>query len=174
MQNKTRELTLLGILFGLALILSFLESLMPPAPFLPPGVKLGLSNIITMYCLLYLGIGQAYSLALLKAGFVLITRGAVAGVLSVSGGILSVSVMVLMMRPKKWSVSVFLLSVFGAVSHNLGQLMAASLLIGETASLFYLPILILSGVGMGAVTGGILRIVLPASGKLQQTLRKEA
>lgn len=79
MQIKTRELTALGLLFALALILSFLEGLLPPVPFLPPGVKPGLSNIVTMYCLLYLGAGQALLLAVLKAGVACITRGITAG-----------------------------------------------------------------------------------------------
>lgn len=170
MRKKIGEITLLGILFALALILSFLEGLLPPVPFLPPGVKLGLSNIITMYCLLCLGAEKAYLLAVLKAGFALLTRGFTAAVLSACGGLLSVTVMLLLMLPKQHMVSVFLLSVFGAVSHNLGQLSAASLLIGGSAALAYLPILLMAGVLMGTVTGSVLRVVLPAVKKLRGIL----
>ena len=167
MQMKTRELTALGLLFALALILSFLEGLLPPVPFLPPGVKPGLSNIVTMYCLLYLGAGQALLLAVLKAGFAFITRGITAGLLSGCGGLLSIAVMLIVMIPKRHQASVFLLSVCGAVSHNIGQLAAAGLMVGGFAAFAYLPMLLVSGVVMGAVTGLMLRAVLPAISKLR-------
>lgn len=171
MRQKTKSIALLGLLFGLALILSFLEGLIPPIPVLPPGVKLGLSNLITMYCLLYLGAGQAYLLATLKAGFALITRGAVAGLLSGCGGILSVTIMLLLMKPKRFSISVFLLSVCGAMSHNLGQLIAVSGIIGGGAAFSYLPILLIAGVLMGTVTGLVLRVVLPAVDRLNHVIQ---
>lgn len=167
MQRKTRELTALSLLFALALILSFLEGLLPPVPFLPPGVKPGLSNIVTMYCLLYLGAGPAFLLAFLKAGFALVTRGIMAGLLSGCGGLLSVTVMLLVMLPKKHRASVFLLSACGAVSHNIGQLIVAAGMVGGFAAMAYLPVLLLSGAVMGTVTGFVLRAVLPAIGRLR-------
>ena len=166
MQKKIRNITGLGLLFALALVLSFLESLLPPVPFLPPGVKPGLSNIVTMYCLFYLGPLQAYSLILLKALFALITRGVTASMLSLFGGFAAVTVMLILMIPKKHMLSVFLLSVFGAVAHNIGQLAAAGFLIGGLAAAAYLPVLLVSGIVMGMLTGTILRAVLPAISKI--------
>ena len=64
--KKIQYITTMGLFFALALVLSALEGLLPPMPFLPPGVKLGLSNIVTMYCLLYLGAGSAYAVVVLK------------------------------------------------------------------------------------------------------------
>ena len=68
----------MGLLFALAMALSFLESLLPALPMLPPGIRLGLSNIVTMYALFVLGPVSGYTIAVLKALFVLLTRGAVA------------------------------------------------------------------------------------------------
>ncbi len=166
MNDKVRRVAALGMLFGLALILSFLEGLLPPIPALPPGVKLGLSNLVTMYCLFYLGKRSAYALAVLKAGFAVFTRGGTAGLLSLCGGILAVTVMILLSLPKKPRLSVFLLSVFGAVSHNVGQLIASAALIGGFAAFGYFPILFLSGIVMGTVTGVLLKLVLPAVARL--------
>mgnify|MGYP000891538714 CR=1 FL=1 len=78
-----------GMLFALSMALAFLEGLLPTVAFLPPGVKLGLSNIITMYALFCVGEKRALLIALLISIFVLLTRCTVAGILSLSGGILS-------------------------------------------------------------------------------------
>ena len=79
MKRVSATVALTGLLAALALALSFLEGLLPPLPFLPPGAKLGLSNIVTMYAAGTLGLPYAVFLALLKGGFALLTRGAVAG-----------------------------------------------------------------------------------------------
>lgn len=86
----------MGLLFALAMALSFLESLLPALPMLPPGIRLGLSNIVTMYALFVLGPVSGYTIAVLKSLFVLLTRGAVAAAMSASGGIASVTVMLLL------------------------------------------------------------------------------
>lgn len=173
MNHKVRQVAVLGMFFALALVLSFLEGLLPPIPMLPPGIKLGLSNIVTMYCLLYLGKGSAYLLAVLKAGFAFLTRGSTAGFLSLCGGVLAITVMVVLMLPKRYIISVFLLSVSGAVGHNIGQLAGSVVLIGGFAAFAYLPVLLLAGVVMGAVTGIILKTVLPAVERFHFPLQKQ-
>ncbi|HOD02241.1 MAG TPA: Gx transporter family protein, partial [Clostridiales bacterium] len=80
-----QKTALFGILSAQALLLSFLEGLLPS--FFPvQGIKLGLSNIVTMYCVSSPGISYALAVTLFKAFFALITRGAVASLLSLSGG----------------------------------------------------------------------------------------
>ncbi|MFR3484817.1 MAG: Gx transporter family protein, partial [Clostridia bacterium] len=148
----------LGILFALAITLSWAESLIPPLPFLPPGVKLGLSNVVTMYCLFCIGWKEAFLIALLKGAFAFVTRGATAGFLSSAGGILSVLALLLCVRIFKQRVSYTALSITGATCHNLGQLLVASFLVDTPLYLFYLPVLLLSGIFMGACQ---LRTVLP-------------
>ncbi|MFA9381059.1 MAG: Gx transporter family protein, partial [Acetanaerobacterium sp.] len=137
----------------------------PIGGFLPAGVKPGLSNIITMYAVFFMGYGEAFSIAVLKSLFVLLTRGATAAFLSASGGLFSVLVMLLLLLPKR-KLSYLSISVFGSVTHNLAQLAAVSLILGNDA-LFYAPVLVISGVAMGVVTGMLLRAVLPALGRLR-------
>ncbi len=148
-----------GLMLALALVLSVFESMLPALPFLPVGVKLGLSNIVTMYCLLFLGAKTAFAVAVLKALFVLLTRGAIGAALSLSGGLCSVCLMLLFKRIP--GLGDRLISVVGAISHNIGQLILASIILKSIYTFYYLPVMILSGVGMGLITGILLRLVMP-------------
>ena len=129
--EKTRRVALMGLLFALSVVLSFLEGTLTPLLGLPPGVKLGLANVVVMYALFFLGRGSAFTLVLLKSFFVLLTRGAMAGALSLGGGLLSLGVMAVLClfrsRP-----SVFILSVCGAITHNFGQLLVINLLMTQS------------------------------------------
>ena len=162
MRNETaRRVALGGMLFALALVLSAAEGALAPLLGLPPGVKPGLANIVVMYALFFLGRGPAVSLVLLKALFAALTRGLSAGALSLSGGLLSIGLLMLLLLPRE-KPSLVLLSVAGAISHNLGQLLMASLWLGTGISLAYAPVLILSGIAMGSLTALSLRLLLPA------------
>jgi heptaprenyl diphosphate synthase len=161
--QKNHRLALSALMLAFALVLSWLEQLIPILPFLPPGVKLGLSNIAVMYCLFCLGLPTAALVAFLKALFVFLTRGMIAGLLSASGALLSLLVMYLVSR---LPVSYLLLSVLGAIAHNIGQLLAVSLWLKLSFFSYYLPLLILSGVGMGLLTGFTLKLIMPALQRL--------
>ena len=76
--QKARETAWTGMLFALAIALSYLESLVSPLLGLMPAIKLGLSNIVVMYALLFLRTRTALLLVLLKALFAFLTRGATA------------------------------------------------------------------------------------------------
>jgi heptaprenyl diphosphate synthase len=154
------------MLFAVAMVLSFMEGLLPPLPYLPPGFKLGLSNIATMYALFFMGKGRAFTIAVLKALFVFMVRGFTSGALSLAGGIASICVMVLLSALLKEKISYLLLSVFGAIFHNLGQLAALTLIMGNTYAVWYTPVLLVAGVIMGCVTGSILRVVMPAFNRI--------
>ena len=158
---KVKRLALMGLLFALAMALSFLESLLPALPMLPPGIRLGLSNIVTMYALFVLGPVSGYTIAVLKSLFVLLTRGAVAAAMSASGGIASVTVMLLLSLLPGIRRQYLLLSVFGGAAHNVGQLIAARFIIGNQYVWYYLPVLLAAGLLMGAITGMALRVVMP-------------
>ncbi|MDD2955897.1 MAG: Gx transporter family protein [Oscillospiraceae bacterium] len=160
-KTDVRRITYLGLLFALAVVLSYLESLVQ-LPGLPPGVKLGLSNIVTMYCLFFMGAQNAFVLAVLKAFSVFITRGVTAAALSLAGGLLSLLVMLLLLRLKRLDLSYTAVSIGGAVFHNAGQLLVACLITATPVTFFYFPVLLFSGVCMGVVTGVLLRTVLPA------------
>ncbi|MDR2909014.1 MAG: Gx transporter family protein [Oscillospiraceae bacterium] len=154
----------MGMLFALALVLSLLEGA-APLPLPVPGARIGLSNIVVMYCLFLRGAGSAYLLGVLKAMFVLMTRQASGALLSLSGGILSITAMLLIMRFYKGGFTA--VSVGGAVAHNLGQLFCASLYLGEkNILLFYLPPLAAVGVLVGLLTAVLFRAVLPAINRI--------
>lgn len=156
MKYRASKTALMGLLFALSLVLSFVESAF--SGFIPiPGIKLGLSNIVVMYCLFFLGKKEAYALAVLKAFFVFLTRGPVGAAMSLSGGILSVTVMLLLTRER----NPLFVSVCGGLSHNVGQLAAASLFLSSGMVFYYFPVLAVAGMGMGVFTGVTLRLLTP-------------
>lgn len=172
--SKAKHVALSGLLFALAMALSFMEGLLV-IPGLLPGMKLGLANIVVMYALFYMGPRQALILDVLKALFVFLVSGFTAGFLSLCGGLLSLLVMwllyyVLPVRPT-W----FILSVCGALAHNIGQLLGAGVIISSSLSLYYAPIMLVMGLVMGSFTSITLRAVLPALGRLgYNTIEKSA
>ena len=162
--KKTHEIALSGLLFALAMALSFIEGTLV-IPGLAPGMKLGLANIVVMYAVFFMGARQALLLVVLKALFTLLTRGPVAGLLSLCGGLLSLGVMwALYHLPHRptW----FILSVCGAVAHNLGQLAGASVVLSSRLALGYAPVLLVSGLAMGGITAASLSALLPALEKM--------
>ena len=171
-RSKAYTLALMGMMFALAMVFSFVEGMLPAAPMLPPGVKLGLSNIVTMYALLFLGVKEGYTIAVLKSLFVLLVRGPIGAALSLAGGLASITVMVLKATVASLRQSKSLLSIAGAVFHNLGQLLMSVVIIGNAWAFSYLPVMLLSGVGMGLVTGIMLRLIAPYLTRLNIGLNK--
>lgn len=163
--SKTGSIVLTGILFAAASVLGIFENALQ-LPFIVPGVKFGLSNIVVMFALFYLGTNKTILLALLKALFVFITRGTVAGILSLCGGLLSVIIMLILMFVFKEKISYLMISITGAVFHNLGQLAAISLLYTNILFWFYLPVLLISGIIAGIITSILLKVSLTALSKL--------
>ena len=161
-----KNLVLAGLLFAIAIVLSIVESSLPPLLVFVPGVKLGLSNIVVMYSLFFLGKKRAFTITILKSLFVFITRGLIAGVLSLTGGILSIIVMLLLILIFKDKISYLLLSISGATFHNIGQFIALSLIYTNLYLWVYLPVLIISGVAAGIATSTLLKFILPAFKKL--------
>lgn len=159
MGNKTKKIALCGLLGALALVLSFLEGMLPPLPGLPPGAKPGLSNIVTMFAAGSLGLPYALAIALLKGGFAFLTRGITAGLMSLSGGLLSTLAMWLIW--KKTRFSLLFTGVGGALAHNAAQLCVALLLTGK-AALFYIPAMLILSVVCGLCSGLVLKLILPA------------
>lgn len=172
MNRKTGYITLVGMLGAMALILSLVESLVPTSGILPPGVKLGLSNIITMFAAYSLGFPAAAAVTLIKALFALITRGAVAGLLSLVGGMLSAAgICIAASLDKKRRLGFTGVSIIGALLHNFGQL-GAVVLITSFAAAAYAPILLISAVASGTVTALLLRAVWKYIAKLEIKIRK--
>ncbi len=166
--KKNYKIALIAILCALAISMGFLEGLIPPIPFLPPGAKLGFSNIITMFTAGSLGLPQALTVAAVKSLFAFVTRGATAGFMSLSGGLLSAFAMYFLMKYSRKYLGLVGISVICAVCHNLGQL-AAARIITQTQTIYnYAPALAVFGIVMGTLTGIVLKAVLPALEKMKK------
>jgi len=164
--NKTQMLVLTSLIFAAALVLAIVENMLPPLPIAVPGIKFGLSNIAVMYALFFLGKRQAYTIGILKAVFVFVTRGGIAGLLSLSGGILSITVMILLMAIFREKITYLIISIFGAVFHNIGQFIVITVIYTGMNMIAYLPVLLISGLAAGIVTSTLLKFIMPAFQRL--------
>ena len=164
--NKTQMLVLTSLIFSAALVLAIVENMLPPLPIAVPGIKFGLSNIAVMYALFFLGRRQAYAIGILKAVFVFVTRGGIAGLLSLSGGILSITVMILLMAIFRDKITYLIISIFGALFHNIGQFIVITVIYTGINMWAYLPVLLISGLAAGIVTSTLLRFIMPAFQRL--------
>lgn len=160
---RTAKIALLGILAAQALVLSVLENFIPAIPGLPPGAKPGFSNIVTMFTASLMGLPGALTITVIKSLFAGITRSVTAGVMSICGGFLSSLTMVALLKSERNPFGITGISVMSAIAHNAGQLVAYCVITGTPALVYgYGPFLLLFAVLTGAVTGTILKIVLPA------------
>lgn len=160
-KTKTFSMVFTGLLFAAAIVLSMIESQFPPVFAAVPGLRFGLSNVAVMFCLFCVSRRQAVMLAVMKALFVFITRGAIAGMLSLAGGLSSILVMVILAVIFKEKISYAVLSMFGAIFHNIGQFLVVSVLFIDIFVWAYLPVLILFGMAAGLMTSVLLRLILP-------------
>ena len=156
---NTKKLILSAILTAFALVAFVIEGAIPP---LTPiyGVKLGLANVFTLFALYVLG--KPYGMAVMLLRIVLgniFTGQLVSFIYSLTGGLLSFLLMILLKRFFSLK-QMWVLSVLCAVTHNIGQLLAAILMMQTLAIAYYLPVLILSGIIAGALTGLCAQFVL--------------
>lgn len=148
---KTKKLALGGMLVVLALILSYVESLLPLSLGVP-GIKMGLPNIVILFALYKLGWKDAAAVSLVRLLLVSILFGtAFSLAYSAAGAALSLGVMLLLKKSGKFSAAG--VSVAGGVAHNGGQILVAMALL-ETAEIgYYLPVLCVSGTVAGICVG---------------------
>ena len=146
-----KKIAYLSMFLALALVCSYVETLIP-FPIGIPGVKLGLTNIIVILVLYCIGEKEAILISILRillSGFMF--GNAFAIIYSLAGGILSFILMMLMKRTKKFSV--ITVSIAGGISHNIGQMLLASILIESYYIVSYLPVLLISGTITGFLIG---------------------
>ena len=155
---NAKKFAQISMLSALTVVLSFLEGMLPELPV--PGAKLGLANLVVMTATDLYGISGGISTTFVKAFFAVITRGPVAGLMSFSGSMLSMLMMWFFMNYDKNKLGYVGIGVIGAVSHNMGQLGAAFLMM-NSAVLFYVPFLIIAAVFTGAFTGIVNSLLLP-------------
>ena len=121
---KTRKLALMAMFTAASLIVFVIEAQIP-APIPVPGVKLGLANIVTLIAMVMLGRREAGLILLVRIAMgSMFTGGVSAFIFSIAGGALAYAVMCLTLKlfPEKL---LWVVSVLGAIAHNLGQLIAA-------------------------------------------------
>lgn len=151
--TRAKQVALMGLLIALAMALSWVELLVPLSVTVP-GVKLGLANLAIIFALYRLGNRAAWSLSLLRVFLVTFTFGnAYSMWYSLAGAVLSLSVMMLLRRTGRFSL--LGVSVAGAVSHNLGQIAVAAVVLGSASMVYYLPVLLVSGTVAGICIGAV-------------------
>ena len=149
MRNK--KIATSALMIALAMILSFVESQIPS--FFPiPGIKLGLANIAVIFALYRLSIKDAIVVSLIRVIVVSTLFGtSLTLAYSLSGAVLSLLIMVLLKKSDRFSIVG--VSVAGGISHNIGQIIMAIILMHNSVISYYLPFLIISGIVTGVVIG---------------------
>ena len=148
---KTRKIAYLGVFLALALILSYVESLIPFYLGIP-GVKLGLTNLIVVVMLYCTGTKEAFGVSVARILLAGVLFGNLFSILySLAGGVLSFIVMCLLKKTGRFHV--ISVSVTGGISHNLGQLIAAAFVVETYDIFYYMPFLLIAGVATGFVIG---------------------
>ena len=169
MKIATKKIALCAVLTALALGLSTLENLFPINFLIPlPGVKLGLANIVTVFALYELGalpallilIGRCFLGALFAGNFNAL-------LFSLMGGLLAMLVMIGLKHLP--ALSLYGVSIGGAAAHNVGQICAAMITLGNTLVLGYLPLLLAVSLFTGALTGFVSSLLFRAMKNVKLT-----
>ena len=140
-----------GLMLALALIASYVESLIPvPIPI--PGIKLGVANSIVLILLYMTDIKTSWMVSLSRVVLMGFLFGSMSSILySLSGAVLSLLIMIWVKKRNCFTMTG--VSVTGGVSHNMGQLIMAFLVLESDAVWYYLPVLMVSGVITGSIIG---------------------
>ena len=155
---KAKKLALCGLLTALALVLSYLESLVPLS-FSVPGVKMGLPNLAILFALYRLGFKEAAVISLIRVLLVSLLFGNVFSLAySAAGAALALGVMWLLRRSGKFGTTG--VSVAGAVAHNIGQILVAMAVLETGAIAAYLPVLLLTGTAAGVCIGLVSAVLI--------------
>ena len=149
----------LGLLLAFALILSYIEILIPLQIGIP-GVKPGLANLAVVLCLYLFGWKEALFLTMGKALLSGLMFGNLFMILySLSGSVLSAFVMAGLNASRSFHVPA--VSAAGGVAHNMGQLLIAALVVKTYGVFYYMPVLIIAGLITGFLNGIVAVVVLP-------------
>ena len=151
--KKLHKMIFLSLLVSIGLALSILESSIPlPIPI--PGARLGLSNIVILVTLVIFGFKEAFIVSVLKSIVLMLVTGSISSfIYSISGAILSTIVMIIAYKYFSNIFSLIGVSILGAVAHNIGQIIVASLIMTNIKIFFYLPILLLMSLFTGYFVG---------------------
>lgn len=160
----TKSVAHCGTLTALAMIFGYVEALIPFG-FGIPGVKLGLANIVIVLALYILPACQVFAIQLMRIVLVSFLFGNLSMMLySLAGGMLSLVVMLLLNRRDVFSITG--VSIAGGVSHNIGQLIVAALVVQNLKIMFFFPIMIMAGLITGCLIGVLACRIKPVLDRL--------
>lgn len=151
---RIRRIVIIAILVSIASIVGYLESLIPFS--LVPGVKLGLANIIILFCVYHYKWYESLIVTVLRILLVSLVLGSFLNIsffMSLSGGLLSYLVMVVLKNIKK--LSTIFISICGALMHGIGQIGVALIVMG-TSIIYYLPFIMLLSIPTGVLVGAVV------------------
>lgn len=167
-QINIQRMVLLAMFATIALTIFVIESMLPPlAPI--PGIKLGLANVITLILLVCFNERDALLVLFVRILLGSICAGQMMSFMySLCGGLLCFFVMSVINRllQKKY---IFITSVFGAIGHNIGQIIVAIIMTSSLSILLYLPLMMISAILTGLFTGFCAWFTTP---KLEHLLKK--
>ena len=153
-----KKIAYLGLFAAVAIIFGYVESLIPFFAGIP-GIKLGLANLAVLFILEKYTWKEASVISIVRIFVIGFLFGNLFSILySLAGAALSLTVMTIM--KKKSGFSILGISVAGGVSHNVGQLIVAAIIVENTSLLYYAPALLISGVVTGLLIGMLTREVL--------------
>lgn len=154
--KQTRKLAFSAVFVSIMMVLGYLESFLPVSPI--PGIKLGLANSVLIVSLYWLGVPISFEIMVVKNVLLgLLLGNPMLIPYSLSGGILSLTLMSILYRRKGFSpIGV---GIAGGVSHNIGQVALAMIILQTPSLVFYLGFLMPAGAVMGFVTGTISKIL---------------
>jgi heptaprenyl diphosphate synthase len=161
----------LSLLVSQALVLHIIESMIP-VPFITPGAKLGLANIVTVVSLYSFGEIETLLVIIVRLLLAAMFGGSISSLLySIAGALFSFIIMVIIKRVGKDNVSLIGVSAAGAVFHNIGQITMAALIVQNVNISLYLPILTMSGIGTGFFVGLTARYTLKHLNRINVTTK---
>jgi len=156
--NRTRKLAYTSVTIALALVLSYVETLIPGLVAVP-GVKVGLANIAVVFALYRIGFKEAVVISLMRVVLSSLLFGsAVSLAYSFAGATVSLALMAVLKKTNIFGVTG--VSTAGAVSHNLAQVLVAILLLKTTALAWWIPVLLVSGTLAGVVIGLVSAVTI--------------
>ncbi len=159
MKNNIRKTAVFGILTTVAMVLSYVEAILPPIWPAVPGVKVGLPNIVIIFLLYKVGVKEAAIVSGIRIILVALLFGNVMTLAySTAGAVLSLVLMGLF-KKINW-FSTLGVSIIGAITHNLGQIAVAILLLGTKEIGYYMIILAITGTLAGAFVGITASVLL--------------
>lgn len=162
---SVKKIAIIAIFVTLALVLSYVDSLIPLA-IMVPGIKIGLANIVIILSLYMIGEKETILISTIRVILSSLLFGTMLTfAYSMTGAILSLIIMIIL--KKRTTLATMTISIIGAVSHNIGQIIMAVIIMSTKEIIYYLPILMITGVISGTIIGVLASLLIQFTKKNQ-------